>query len=96
MTTTIQLEGERFYANGYFGAVDPDTGVFYQATTTGSLRGQTHGLFRTAGLGQPVDLFLIPSETGTGQFAGNAGVFVFDGYLFWDRYVAPLALLDTF
>lgn len=95
-TTTIQLEGERFYANGYFGAVDPDTGVFYQGTATGSLRGQTHALFRTPGLGQPVELLYLPAEAATSQYAGNAGVFIFNGYLIWDRYIAPLGLLASY
>jgi hypothetical protein len=84
---TIILGGERFRSNAYFGTVDPDSDVYYCATATGSLYGNTHGVFTLAEPGGSLELAWLPDWFNeTTQFAGDAAVYVLGSYVFWERW----------
>jgi hypothetical protein len=74
---------DRFYANGWMGTVDPDTGAYYFITNDASVSGNTPGLFIVTEPGAaPILIDKLNSIPGS--------VEVFDGWLWFGRYRRPL------
>lgn len=69
---------DRFYQVGYWGAIDPSTGVFHFVAADTSTPGNTKGYFRIPYLGAPIELVetLPASETLGEVWIGNGYVWI--------------------
>lgn len=71
---------DSFYRNAYWGAVDPDTGIYYCVANDTSVPGNRNGLFYTPRVGEPLQLLdPLPSPVSAGHTVYIAGKYVFFG-----------------
>lgn len=75
---------DSFYYNGYFGCIDPDTGIFYASANDSSSGGNTAGLFQIVGVGHQASLI-------EKYAAIQAPCEIFGGYLWVGKYRRPVA-----
>ena len=82
---TAYLSGNMFLANAFFGVVDPDTGIWYQAAVDTSGAGQIFGLFymREAG-GQ-----LAVLDPGSPSYGIGRAPILYGNYLWIGNYRYP-------
>jgi regulation of enolase protein 1 (concanavalin A-like superfamily) len=69
---------DRFYEIGYYGAVDPATGVFYLNQSDTSTAGNTFGNFYLPQLGGRLELL----DFGKSPYTGNGEVYVANGQVY--------------
>lgn len=80
-------EGDKFYRNAFYGAIDPDTGIYYCVANDPSVAGGNRfGLFCLPYLYGEVEL-LDPLESPSGA---NGEVFIADGWIWFGMNKYPL------
>lgn len=72
-------EGDRFYEFGYYGAVDPDSGVYYHNQSDTSTGGNTFANFVMSEVGGRLELLDI--NPGDGMWSGNGRVYILGDYV---------------
>lgn len=80
--------GDRFYARAFFGAVDPDTGIYYCIANDQSANGSRSGLFMLPGIGEPLQLVQAFNEAIIGA------LFIDGGYIHAHMIVRPVIAFD--
>lgn len=86
LSIAAYVSGDSYYANAFFGAVDPDTGVWYQVACDSSSAGNVAGLFYMGHRGGRLEI-LDPGGIG---YPLQRAVQVFGGYLWCHYFRYPL------
>lgn len=88
--TTI-VSGDLYFANAYYGAVDPATGIYYCVANDTSNVGQKQGMFWLPQIGGRVEI-LDPG--GESNISMNGFVFIYRGKIFTGRWMRPLVTIE--
>lgn len=81
------VSGDLYYANAYYGAVDPATGIYYCVSNDTSNVGQKQGMFWLSRLGGRIEI-LDPG--GDSSISMNGFVFIYRGKVLTGRWMRPL------
>ena len=85
-TATTMISGDLYFANAYYGAVDPETGVYYCVANDTSNAGRLQGMFWLPRLGGRFEVL----DPGGDDLQMNQFVFVYRGKVFTGKWMRPL------